>query len=74
MPPTTVKGIRICLGHAGFYRRIIKGFSKISRPLCRLLEKEANFEFDEKCKGAFEEIKAKLIKDYHGNTRLEQRF
>ena len=35
MPPTTVKGIRIFLGHAGFYRRFIKDFSKISRPLCR---------------------------------------
>ena len=53
MSPTTVKGIRSFLGHAGFYRRFIKDFSKISRPLCRLLEKEANFEFDKKCKCAF---------------------
>ena len=62
MPPTIVKGIRSFLGHAGFYRRFIKNFSKISRPLCRLLEKEAKFEFDEKCKCAFEEIKARLIR------------
>ena len=62
MPPTIVKRIRSFLGHAGFYRRFIKDFSKISRPLCRLLEKEANFEFDEKCKRAFEEIKAILIR------------
>ena len=40
MPPTIVKGIRSFLGHAGFYRRFIKDFSKISRPLCRLLEKK----------------------------------
>ena len=46
MPPTTVKGIRSFLGHAGFYRRFIKDFSKISRPLCRLLEKDAKFDFD----------------------------
>ena len=62
MPPTKVKGIRSFLGHAEFYRRFIKDFSKISRPLCRLLEKEAKFEFDEKCKRTFEEIKARLIR------------
>ena len=39
LPPTITKGIRSFLGHAGFYRRFIKDFSKISRPLCRLLEK-----------------------------------
>ena len=33
LPPTTVKWIRSFLGHAGFYRRLIKDFSKISRPL-----------------------------------------
>ena len=49
------------LGHAGFYRRFIKDFSKISRSLCRLLEKEITFEFDEKCKCAFEDIKDRLI-------------
>ena len=42
-PSTTVKGKRSFLGHAGFYRRFIKDFSKISRPLCRLLEKDAKF-------------------------------
>ena len=41
-PPTTFKGIRSFLGHVGFYRRFIRDFSKISRPLCRLLEKDAN--------------------------------
>ncbi|RVW23417.1 putative mitochondrial protein [Vitis vinifera] len=36
--PTTVKGVRQFLGHAGFYRRFIKDFSKLARPLCELLE------------------------------------
>ena len=45
--PTIVKGIRSFLRHAGLYRRFIKDFSKISRPLCRLLEKDAKFDFDE---------------------------
>ena len=60
-PPTTVKGVRSFLGHAGFYRRFIKDFSKIARPLCRLLEKDTRFNFDDSCKAAFEEIKIKLV-------------
>ena len=61
MPPTTVKGIRIFLGHAGFYRRFIKDFSMIARPLCKLLEKDAKFDFDDACKSAFDEVKARLV-------------
>ena len=60
-PPTTVKGIRSFLGHAGFYRRFIKDFSKIARSLCKLLEKDTRFNFDESCKEAFEEIKIRLV-------------
>ena len=62
-PPTTVKGIRSFLGHAGFYRRFIKDFSKIARPLCRLLEKDTRFNFDDSCKAAFEEIKIRLVQE-----------
>ena len=40
---TTVKGVRQFLGHAGFYRRFIKDFSKLSKPLCELLGKDAKF-------------------------------
>ena len=61
--PITVKGIRSFLGHAGFYRRFIKDFSKIARPLCRSLEKETKFNFDDSCKAAFEEIKSRLIQE-----------
>ena len=60
-PPTIVKGIRSFLGHAGFYRRFIRDFLKISRPLCRLLEKYENFDFDESCLFAFEDIKSRLV-------------
>ena len=49
------------MGHAGFYKRFINDFSKISRPLCRLLEKEAKFDFDESWEVAFEEIKSKFV-------------
>ena len=61
LPPTKVKRIRSFVGHVGFYRRFIRDFSKISRPLCILLEKDEKFEFDESCKAAFEEIKSRLI-------------
>ena len=60
-PPTTVKVIRSFLGHAGFYRRFIKDFSNIARPLCRLLEKDTRFNFDDSCKAAFAEIKTRLV-------------
>ena len=61
LPPTTVKWIRSFLGHAGFYKRFIKYFSKISRRLCRLLEKDGKFDFDELCKAAFDEIKSRSV-------------
>ena len=47
MPPTIIKGIVSFLGHARFYRGFIKDFSKTARSLCKLLEKDANLEFDE---------------------------
>ncbi|GKF69965.1 reverse transcriptase domain-containing protein, partial [Tanacetum coccineum] len=58
--PTTVKGIRSFLGHAGFYQRFIQDFSKITRPMTHLLEKETPFIFSKKCIEAFETLKLKL--------------
>ncbi|XP_057418149.1 uncharacterized protein LOC130712328 [Lotus japonicus] len=60
-PPTNIKGIRSFLGHAGFYRRFIKDFSKLAKPMTNLLEKEAPFTFDENCLKAFESIKKSLV-------------
>ena len=54
---TTVKGIRQFLGHTGFYRRFIKDFSKLARPLCELLVKDAKFVWDDRCQWSFEELK-----------------
>ncbi|GJY48035.1 reverse transcriptase domain-containing protein [Tanacetum coccineum] len=58
--PTTVKGIRSFLDHAGFYRRFIKDFSKISRPMTHLLEKNTQFIFSDECIHAFETLKKNL--------------
>ncbi|KAL4318493.1 hypothetical protein GQ457_18G009830 [Hibiscus cannabinus] len=60
-PPTTVKGIRSFLGHTGFYRRFIEDFSKITKPLCSLLEQGRPFEFNEDCTKAFNLLKQKLV-------------
>nr|GEW99889.1 reverse transcriptase domain-containing protein [Tanacetum cinerariifolium] len=60
--PTTVKGIRSFLGHAGFYRRFIQDFSKIAWPMTRLLEKDTPFFFSKECIEAFQTLKRKLTK------------
>nr|GEX83017.1 reverse transcriptase domain-containing protein [Tanacetum cinerariifolium] len=59
--PTTVKGIQSFLGHVGYYRRFIKDFSKIARPMTRLLKKDTLFLFSKKCVEAFETLKRKLF-------------
>ncbi|GJU41864.1 reverse transcriptase domain-containing protein [Tanacetum coccineum] len=58
--PTNVKGIRSFLGHAGFYRRFIKDFSKITCPLTKLLEKDTSLKFNDECHKAFNSLKEKL--------------
>nr|GEV85109.1 DNA-directed DNA polymerase [Tanacetum cinerariifolium] len=58
--PTTVKGVKSFLGHAGFYRRFIQDFSKIARPMTHLLEKETPFVFSKECIDAFDTLKKKL--------------
>ncbi|GJU54806.1 reverse transcriptase domain-containing protein [Tanacetum coccineum] len=58
--PTNIKSVRSFLGQAAFYRRFIKDFSNIARPLTKLLEKDTPFEFDDECQKAFESLKEKL--------------
>ena len=60
-PPSSVKGIRNFLGHAGFYRRFIKDFSQIAKPLSSLLVHGTQYDFDEKCLQAFSVMKDKLV-------------
>ncbi|RVX05732.1 Retrovirus-related Pol polyprotein from transposon opus [Vitis vinifera] len=54
---TNVKKVRQFLGHVGFYRRFIKDFSKLARPFCELLVKDAKFMWDDRCQRSFEELK-----------------
>jgi hypothetical protein len=57
MPPATVSEIRSFLGLAGYYRRFIKDFSKIAKPMAKLLEKNKTFEWTKECQASFEELK-----------------
>ena len=58
--PRDIKGIRSFLGHVGFYRRFIRNFSGISKPLTNLLQKGVRFNFDDKCLVAFDKLKYAL--------------
>ena len=50
LPPLKIiKDIRSFLGHVGFYRRFIKDFSKIARPLTNLLAKDVPLDFNDEC-------------------------
>jgi hypothetical protein len=59
--PKDIKGIRSFLGHAGFYHRFIKDFSKISKPLTNLLQKDVPFSFIKDCVESFNVLKNALI-------------
>jgi ribonuclease HI len=58
--PQNVSGIRSFLGLAGYYRRFIKGFSKISRPMTDLLAKGKTFEWTPRSEASFQELKKSL--------------
>ncbi|GKD64686.1 putative nucleotidyltransferase, ribonuclease H, partial [Tanacetum coccineum] len=58
--PTNIKGIQSFLGHAGFYRRFIKDFSKIVRPMTQLLMKDTKFVFSNECIKSFDILRNKL--------------
>ena len=60
-PPSSVKGIRSFLGHAGFFRRFIKYFSRIAKPLSSFLVQGTPFDFDEQCVQAFSILKDRLV-------------
>ena len=61
--PNTVTQVRSFLGLVGCYRRFILGFSKITAPLNRLMEKIQSFQWTEECTQAFQELKALLLRE-----------
>jgi hypothetical protein len=60
MPPTNVSEVQSFLGLAGYYRQFIKDFSKVAKPMTKLLEKNKAFEWTKECQTSFEELKKHL--------------
>lgn len=76
--PSTVRGIQSFLGFCNFYRKFIRDYSRISKPLSRLIKKEVPYVFDAVCKKAFDELKKRLLSapilayyDPYRETRIE---
>nr|AAV43998.1 hypothetical protein [Oryza sativa Japonica Group] len=59
--PKTVSEIRSFLGLAGYYRRFIENFSKIAKPMTRLLQKDVKYKWSEECERSFQELKSHLL-------------
>ena len=59
--PKCLKDIRSFLGHVGFYRRFLRDFSALARPLCNLLSKDVTFEWSQAYEAAFDKLKTMLV-------------
>ena len=61
--PTTVKQVRGFLGFGNFYRRFIRHFSNLAKPLNDLLKKDHKFEWTDTCQKAFDELKKRFTEE-----------
>ncbi|KAL8098573.1 hypothetical protein AgCh_031381 [Apium graveolens] len=59
--PTTPIEVRRFIGLAGYYRRFVQDFAKITAPLTRLTRKTEKFKWTEKCENSFQELKKRLV-------------
>ena len=59
-PPKNVSEVRSFLGLAGYYRKFVKGFSKIAAPLTKLTRKDVKYDWVDACQQSFEELKGRL--------------
>ena len=58
--PKTQKQVRAFLGLGNYYRRFVKDYSKLVKPLTELLHKNAPLIWSNKCQESFEKLKAVL--------------
>src|SRR6202789_1534052 len=61
--PTTVKQVRAFLGFGNFYRRFIRKFSDVARPLNDLLKKDKVFDWTDKCQQSFDDLKRRFTEE-----------
>ncbi|GBM98038.1 Retrovirus-related Pol polyprotein from transposon 297 [Araneus ventricosus] len=59
--PETVHDLRSFLGLCTYYRRFVRNFSAIARPLHKLTEARSNFNWTEECEKSFNSLKQALI-------------
>jgi hypothetical protein len=60
-PPTSVKQLHTTLGHDGYYRKLIKGYAKITTPMEDILKKYCQFHWTEECQQSFDTLKQKMV-------------
>jgi len=60
-PPGFVKHLRIALGHIGYYRKFIKGYTQITAPLEKLLKKDTKYRWTKECQHSFDILKEKMV-------------
>jgi hypothetical protein len=58
--PMSVSNIQSFLGLAGYYQRFIKGFSKITKPMTELLQKDKKFKWMPVSEASLQELKKQL--------------
>ena len=60
-PPTTPKQVKAFLGLVGYYRKFIKGFTKIAKPLTLLTRQQVKFDWTPTHHAAFLQLKEAIV-------------
>jgi hypothetical protein len=60
-PPTSVRQLCIALGHTGYYKKFIKGYTHIKKPMEKLLNKDSKFQWTKECQQSFDTLKKKMV-------------
>ena len=60
-PPNFVRRLRTTLGHTGYYRKFIKGYAQITKPLEKLLKKDIKYQWTKECHTSFDTLKEHMV-------------